>query len=457
MQKPSAAVTPFLIGALITLPIFFVATGSGLRLAPRWSGETVSLTVLPVSLLFAALCVPILLLTSPRTSGLKVERADNLLLAFVLLTTLSFLAGLFFNPMPSPQAPLHSFLTYLQALAPITGFFIARLLLSPGRGLHTSVTCPSVKGLGSFYLGMASTTSTFLFLYTIQTVLDGGSVFRFSGITDHIGPFVNFKMKRFFPILLAVTGTVLLSIVLYGRTRFIFRCIACITYGGVAVSVALMWSRTALLILLLGNCILLALPFLRGGARLRMAALTYLAVATPLVAVIVPWSLSHSDAPLALGRVLGTAAAIGSDAELEESLRFERMREGAVQGLGMPLGDIYRMHSRGSGFRVLDTDNGWLDIAVRAGPFGLISVLALALICALKAIRVTMEAGTGPSVAQHYYWVYAAHTSCLVSAVLFGNIWINLATEPYFGVMFWFMLGATAQINWPAKGEGILV
>ncbi len=437
----------FWAGVLLAVPVFLQVGSGGIALAPSYGGGGAALTVVPAS----ALTIPgllLLLLLAGRGTRLRFFQEDLLVGLYVVLLTASALLGLMMNQSPAiPGAAQLTVVRFGQALFPLAAYFLARLVVRPGPDGRASL-----EQLSAFVSGLSLAILLALLGYILQTGLGRASAFRFSVLADHIGPFYNYKMKRFFPSYVAIASIACLAYYLYATGRRSRRLAALGAFMGAAVALMLMWSRTAMLMWLMGTGVLLAFaPFVRQEpVKRRVVAILLILTLGTTSGVLLLYQL-EAQSP----RLVTTALVLlsGSDeVGRGDVTRFERMREGTRVGLGRPLGEMHRIHVAGAqGRDILESENGYLELAVRAGPVAMLAVLAVFLLATARGLRLAWHArldtfSSAPAFLTHR-WAAFAFSSILLSVVLAGNVWLNLATEPYFAPLVWFLVGTAPALR----------
>jgi hypothetical protein len=133
--------------------------------------------------------------------------------------------------------------------------------------------------------------------------------------------------------------------------------------------------------------------------------------------------------------------------------RFERMYNGVQHGVLDVFGDRYRIHSEqygASANQLLITENGYLDVAIRTGSMGFVVFLMLVFSSAVvlkrelrRLLHSTHVGGRRFSDLPIAVALYAG----FVGVFAVGNIFLNLATEPYVSPFFWCLLGIVDLIR----------
>lgn len=433
-----------LAAATIALPVFLEVSGGRLRLSPAYVervGESV--TALPLSV-FALPVLLVLLLARARGRALASRPGldDLLVLGYVVVNSAALYAGVVLSGMPEPIGVMG----YLQTVFPLVAYAAARLVMRPvpGESIGTSL-----EPAGRFLSVLGFTVSVFLLLYMAQTVIDGASSFRLSLITDHIGPFYNYKMKRFFPVYVAMATTSLAAYLLLagrlGRAR-------AAGIGGLlvigVVGLLLMHSRTALLLFLVGLGVVCAglLTVFRLTVDRRLLRLAALVALGAMLA----WTPISAVGSRSLARIYETLTVVtGAQESLAagDETRLERMTYGVEVGFGSVFGSGFRTEERHGLRRAVTTESGYLDIVARAGPLALALILALVARSVLLGVRLERRSRAGPArTGERAHWAGRAVLALLIAFAFVGNVLLNVLTEPYVGPAYWFLLGSVVSL-----------
>jgi len=443
-----------ILGYVIALPIF-IEIGKAVSLAERYSAEydRSGAIILPLSSILLPIIV-MMIAVRQTTLGKGIiprVKGDNAAVAIIILTSLSATLGILTVPNLDIKWTL---LRYLQTIYPMIGLIAPRFLLHAHKSDRDRVTA-------SFLCGVMIILAISLILYCAQSIIEPGpSKFRFSIIADHIGPFYNFKMKRFYPAYMAVAGVIALSYFAFGFRNHIRRAIALLISIGLIVSIATIWSRTAILMASIGAAVVYAHLLLsaKRALRNRILQLTIsflILIAILIVAYIIfPEQLSSTS----MGRSIHTLLSLVSENDIApgDQIRMQRIGEAVRLGLFSPLGDLYRPRRDALGIissELIVAENGYLDLAIRGGPFALLALIYLVVIAvfgswdsAQRNIR-NIHIHSMPS---KYIWIYPAISAILLMISLGGNIFLNLATEPYFAPFFWTVIGFALCLSRPA-------
>lgn len=409
------------VALLIVLPVFIVPAPDGVQLATPYSADLIGGTILPLSLL----AIPLLLLLSPPRR--LPTAAVYALLLFVLSAALGLMLGLL-TPDAEGTAD-QRLLRFAQTIAPTLYFILGYGLISP---------LPDAKiqnrAIAALLVWCALFVAAFTLLYALDAALTGTPA-RFGQLSDTIGPFANPKMKRFFPMLMAVSAVVLVATLL-PPPRHKPTANPWLAGPGVCVLLAALvqsWSRAALLAALAG----LAIIVWKNGLARSRPALAVASLAAPLLIAAMLLAPDLSFGPNALGRSIETLATLTGASTLDsgDAVRLGRIAMAFEHGLFTPFGDGFRVRPQPNldhGQMIL-AENGWLDLAVRSGLIGTLCVLFLVarpLPALVRAARAPLADPTAPLLLAIWVAIYGV-----------GFFFLHLATELYFATLFWLLLG----------------
>jgi hypothetical protein len=424
-------------GILLTVPVF-LAVGPGLRLAPSAQGAGLAQLVLP----FSAFALPPYFLyrwMRRGTASVPLIAEDILVLAYSALTALSLLVGMIWGTaVHQTSGSMLAVARLSQTLFPLPAYFLPRLVV--GRSSQSRSGDGMLMAMAPMLVALMFTVSVALAGYVIETAAGHGGDFRYTLLADHIGPFYNFRMKRFFPAYLAIDALVAFAFYLFSSATRILRTLALGVTAFAAAGLTVTWSRSALLMGATGLAVLLGVAAAGRQKttwhRLAVVAVLGLTVFPTVALVASPGQLRS------VGRLVETVSLLSNGVESVEPgdiNRIERMTTGVEVGLGQPLGDMFQLHKVGAKPDVLETESGYLDIAIRGGPLALLLLLAVFLRGADSVARRTLSF-VRERLAEPGSWATPAMAGIL-AVLLFGNTWLNLATEPYFSPFLWFSVG----------------
>lgn len=415
---------PVLLGVVVSIPVFFQLVGFGIHLAPRndslfkiYNGQIIPLSTLAfLYILFQGLR------HLARMGWGKISTSDTAVLVLAVLTFSSFLAGTFQQPILIER----KFFFLVQTLLPFAWYFLAKWSVAiPGAD-------PEAR-LASLLKSIAHTTLLFVLLYALQTLIDGGSSYRYSAISDHIGPFYNYKIKKFWAVSLVVAAMYYLSVVSSGNKKG--GAIAVVGLMACSVTLALVWSRTGLL----AYCVAVAAFCFAGLAYRRIAVSAFLKVvliATIAVAVLV--AIVGFVNPLAFERWATTVQIFDEEDLLDSDYnRLQTMQQGIEVTFRSIFGGMFELVARADGLKPHGSENGYLDLSVRAGPVALVAMLILG----LRSCFISWRAGLSSHVRLfRNLWI-----ACFASVVSIFFVFAPLLTvllEPYSSAVIWVLLGA---------------
>lgn len=429
--------------AVIIAPIFLDISGGGLALAPSYvdrastAGNIVPISVVLVPTLGVLAVGAFALRRGGRVPAVRWE--DAIVLVYATLHIAACLWGLLVGRAQVPG----SILLVLQALYPIAAYLLARVLVET----HRAVCLPPVIATGlqrGFLVGLAWVGGLALVGYLVQTAIDGFQGWRFGLIADHIGPFYNYKMKRYFSIYLAIISGTLVTYALLARTNW-RRAVAAIggsLFGLTAILVT--HSRTAV-----GTFLVVVMVGAAGvvdamSGRIRRRGAIAIAVAVALGATVaVNTPIEQARAVL---RVEQTLAALAGEDRLDRGdvRRFEAWETGVTGSFAGFFGTAYEVRRRSGGAkRVVNTESGYLDISARAGLPALLSALLILAVTGWRATENALwmrEASLGDAV-----WVSWSISGTMVATLVVIVPFITSLGEPYLGPALWFTMGTLVQ------------
>lgn len=412
-----------LLAGLMALPVFFQVSGSGLSLAPRFSNESTGQLILPLFYILS----PLLALTLIFRIRNFQPPVKITALIFTLFACYTF--GISWGVITGQinNEVTRSISRYLQSCIPLfsalLGIQVATLYRPSERHLWT---CSFVKFFCYF-------TTSILALYAVQTLLTGSGS-RFSFLADHIGPFYNPKIKRFFPSLLALAACFFISIgicraVNHRRAINIYLILGMVAIGGTFS----FWSRTAVVMLIFG--FITPLFYFKSAAKVA----AYLALGGSAFAVgITLLMTSEAEALLSFQRTINTFAFLldaGGEENYGDDVRFVRIAFATSEMLSSPFGSGFETHEQYL-FPIADiavAENGFLDVGVRGGIIAMISLIVLS----LRGLAITHSYAKSKNAVA--IGVHSANLALIVG----GLPWLHFATEAYFSSFFWFFLSVT--------------
>jgi hypothetical protein len=416
-----------LLALSMSLPLFFVASG-GIGLAPPYSTGVTGTLIFP----FSYILIPLYLPVATIFTGKLHFDSRVYVLGFLLLGC--YLFGFLWGTITGRTigSEYRSTLRFLQSSFPVVSLFLGASVIA-----KIVDRIEQAEELSIFIKTFAGLTGLFLFLYIGQTFLTGPSS-RFALIADHIGPFNNPKIKRFYPTLLAIS-----SVYFVARYCFEFSSgqtarAAPLIFGLILLAGTLtFWSRSALVTLFIG--LIWILRFLPNARWIFLAAVYGILLTTALIY----WALnSELESLTAVQRSLTTATNLFASSVGENSgdtVRFSRIQFAADQSLATIFGSGFETHQQFL-FPIEDiavAENGFLDVAVRGGLPAL-AILTYLIFAGYHRISRCAQSGSAGQKA----------TCCVYIGLMVGALpWLHLATESYFSMLFWFILGASNTVR----------
>ncbi|MDZ4095673.1 MAG: O-antigen ligase family protein [Paracoccaceae bacterium] len=417
------------IAFVLSAPVF-ITLDKGISLAPAYSADTVGDLIIPISYFL----LPMLLAMTALTRRRVVIEAATIISAYLIIMLL--LAGFFWGSTTglTSEFTSRSLGRCLQAIIPVSaGVFASSFFMAE----HDKIE--RARQVSRFAFTFSILIASFLGLYALQTLITGGGT-RFSFFADHIGPFNNPKIKRFFPTLLAFSGAVIFItwMMTWNRGRQVsvhLLLVSILVFSGLFT----FWSRTSALALF--SSILASVFYIRMSRKSVVLALGMVGTILTAILIIDP---SGWDNFTALSRLSNTALQLFSDQGEEnygDAIRFERVHFAFNQMMATPFGSGFATF-RQELFPIEDiaiAENGFLDIGVRGGIFSLSIMIFLILRGGVRLHLWTRfdAISTGPLACA--YWGY-----CVVSF-----FFLHLATETYSAMFFWFLIGAANALESP--------
>lgn len=412
-----------LLAGLMAFPVFFQVSGSGLSLAPRFSNESTGQLILPLFYILSPLLV-LFFMFRIRDIRPPVNITALILTLFVCYTfgiSWGVITGQINNEVT------RSISRYLQSCIPLFSALLGIQVATIYRSNERHVW------LFSFVKFFCYFTICILILYAFQTLLTGSGS-RFSFLADHIGPFYNPKIKRFFPSLLALSACFFISIgickaVNHRRSINLFLILGVIAIAGTFS----FWSRTAVVMLFFG--FITPLFYFKSAAKVA----AYLTLGgTAFVFGITFLMTSEAEALLSFQRTINTFAFLldaGGEENYGDDVRFVRIAFATSEMLSSPFGSGFETHDQYL-FPIADiavAENGFLDVGVRGGVIAMLSLIVLS----LRSLAITH------SYARNKDAVAIGVHSANLALIIGGLPWLHFATEAYFSSFFWFFLSFT--------------
>jgi len=424
---------PFLFGFFIGLPIFFSVQG-GISLAPEFSqAVATNSNVLPLStfLMFGATLFFGLALIAGY-ARMQLIREDTIVILYFVIVTFDFIMGVFDGSIRTEFVPIVRYLSYyFQSVMPVAAYALARLIVFDGKvKLQPEEYAERTQ---QFVAGFVIAILLSLTGYIVQTILTGPAISNFTILSDHIGPFYNYTVKRFYSVYLYSAGIFLLAVYLFGYVRLRTRILTLIGGGGCYLIIPLLWSRTVMVAGAIGGLSLLAFTF--NWKRIRYAKRTGMMFGTG-AAVIVLGLFVLGLGGKSIDRIVDTIERLGAVADQlnsADSARFARMSVAVQDGLLTPLGDEFQPYIGGHS---LIAENGYLDIAVKGGPIALCLALLVFIMASGASLELSRDSYRNPAL-RKYRWLEIGIFLNIFVFTVWINIWVNVATEPYTAPFFW--------------------
>lgn len=430
-----------LLGVILGAPIF-LNVSDGISLAPQYSGSFHG-NVLSLSWFLGPMIIVFLALVRRKVF----YRTDVLIIGYVGSAVVALLFGLISNGVSHRSPTLRPVLIlFLQTVVPVIWFFVPRLFLC-----REAQSTKRLYLVWRLYVALSVTLAVFVAGYVLQTALFGGYDNHYSLLAPNVGPFYNYKIKRFFPVVAVILTTVTLArIFLFGvRGRLGVWSLAGFTLG--LVIIATTWSRTAVIALFLSTGLVTLCCAQIKKTRTVNRVLIFGACAIVAGIVAVPL-LIHNNV-YSVKRVYQTVhlLSMGSDLGTGDVRRLDRMYDGVVHGLGSFTGDRYRLRGpedqagTGTEPHLLVTENGYLSIAVRTGIIGficLVSLVVIELVASYRLMALCLKNARHNKSKIVEFMIMIVLFVISISVFSLGEFFLKLATEPYAGPIFWVTFGA---------------
>jgi hypothetical protein len=418
---------------LLVAPIFFyidsVSEGP-VMLFDAYSEVRASLSI---SVIVVAACSALAAVKwASSISGIKKESFVILLL--MLATTVSYLIGYIFV---DEWQPLWSTAAYAQTIYAIAAFWMPFIMLAPkGKMSSKSVSINDLVFVTSLMLGF------WVIGHVLSTLFSGVSdIFsRFSVLSPYTFGLPNLKFKRLFPVICAAFAGAAFVTAVTSRKRS-RRFWGWLMLGLFVLVAVVSWSRTAILCLLISITVAVGLTARHSMSRLLLIVVPAITI-TAIAAVLFFGSRlnQEGDVLTALARVLDTVKLLSevNSAELGvgDRTRLESFSAGVRQGLMTPLGTHFEIELRAGQPRVLTTESGILDVAVRSGGLGVFLLLSFYYIVVRRLRRSDLGRGGDGAVVLP-----------VICALIFASMFINIQSDPYTGPLFWFVFGLATCVK----------
>ena len=266
--------------------------------------------------------------------------------------------------------------------------------------------------------------SVYCLLYIVSTFY-GGFIGRFSGLAENIGPFFNFKIKRYFPTLVAITLPCALHFIIVSKKlspTFFWSC----AFAVETIYLTFSWSRTALVVMAVGISVVI---FSHRKNYFAMVCI-FIFVFSALF-----YFINMDIEILAFRRLLNT---LNPNYELiADSIRLFRILQALELGLSTPFGLMFHTaaqdHLVGSEYDII-SESGYLTTLIYGG----IAALGIVVYMTIGYARVILAQKSVDNIVL---------ISTFFSLAFIAPIFINIHSEPYLGSLFWFILGATKSLK----------
>ena len=391
-------------------------------------------TVIPFSTLFLPVLIVFAVLEL-RKRSVSLNLGDAFVAVYILLITLSFCVG----QVVYDQSFFRTGAFYIQTIVPAAWYFMARIFVSSPKDLSIN---PAHFYIG-FVRAIALTVVVSMVLYLIQTALSGGSDYRYSMISDHVGPFFNFKIKKFYSPFLVFAACIFIAVGI-SRLTSLKISVFCLVAGALcAAGPFFVWSRTGILTVVVG--LALVLVFLARDLRYKRS---FIRAAVFLCVILGALGLTSLFEAQALVRMIDTVSSFSGD-QLQDgdANRLDTMAQSANVGLLQPLGDMFRLVLRADGYKTIGSENGFLDVAARGGPLAMLSLVLLGFYACMRLLAVRRIPDWND-----FFTPYIAGSCAGLAAIFFvSGILLTVLLEPYCSALIWSLLGASCSLPVPMK------
>lgn len=408
----------FLSAFVIIVPVFFILDGASLKLAPSFSSQLTGNAIIP----FSILAIPFIFLINLVYLKIKVSKiALLLLLIFLILPSMGYIFGVFFYENTTSK----SLLRFIQTILPIISFglsiqFISNMHIKDRIGLMVRF-----YEIFQFVLILVSC------LYIFQTILLIDFTNRFSLLADHIGPFYNPKVKRFFPAIIAgivCYNMALLFFSMWKNNKFKKKSFMIMMFCLGVVSAY--WGRTAVVSIIMTFIYLICIT---KSFRLLSYVVATLVFIFGSIFTLLYFTGVNLESTLSLLRLVDMLSA--DELSAGDRIRIDRLIFAFSEMFKTPFGSAFSLHDDISYLTkdIAIAENGFLDLGVRSGFLAplLIIVIALTFIFKLNkySIYVSSEKVFGLS-------------AFLFSQIICVGLFLHIFTEPYYSIYIWFWFGA---------------
>lgn len=396
------------ITLLLVIPIFFQISPPALSPPYDFKHEN---NVINFGAIF------LLLLTLYRAPQIVFSESVNvfsdnrvyMIVFYIMLTFLSLTAGLITSLFIGGIEV--SYVDFVQALVFPFTFIIFLSLLQHSNYLDIE----SLLFFLIFVFGMLN------FIYIFQTFIGIGPNSFYSIVVDHIGPFNNFKIKRFYPS--AISVILLLQIFyLFLNKNFFKKLIVFIFLISTIFVIGGTWGRSAPVTISFGFLVFILLTSKTVIFKYVIASISALFI------FIYLFGGAIFENTFGILRFIETLGQVG---ELE-SERFRRIMLGIEEGMLAPFGYMFIYEGK------ISPENGYLDIATRSGTIGFV-IFILFISYFLRDLKFINSIKDESKLDILYI---------ICCMIMFNNIFLNSFTEPYLSIFSGIIFALTARYSY---------
>jgi hypothetical protein len=428
---------------LLVVPAFFFADAISSGLVRKFDAYSELRASVSIGFLSALACCLFVALSILRKRTISITISSGLLIIYLTITIAGWFIGALFLEEWSFRI---STLLLAQTLFGLAAFWFPTILL----GRRPSDDVYSLDGVVVCATLVIVTLSVSALGHITWTLLygPGDSFARFSDLSPYWFGVANVKFKRIFPVMCATfSGGALSLAIVYLRQKRKVTALFFISCFAVLAAVPVMsWSRTAGLVGLVGCAAALYANGISVRGQLFLGATC--ALSLTVFVVMMDENAYGNVGFVAVERLRATVSALASqgvDADLGEGdeRRLDAFGRGLSHGVLTPIGSMYAVYERGGEARVINTESGILDVAIRGGAIGLSAVLAVFGLCGRKLWTMRKRR---PFVWRTFLPIFVAQ--------IVGAVFINTPSDPYAAPVFWLILGLIVwSSNVKASGD----
>ena len=263
-------------------------------------------------------------------------------------------------------------------------------------------------------------------LYLSQTILGFSPSTGFTRLVDYIGPFFNFKIKRFYPVICSAVFLGLIYFFSKERSQRVrlFYIILMLSSLSVVLS---SWGRTSIVSLLAS--LFFAFIFFRRYKN-YVRNINYAVIGVIVLGLI--FNNFFNELYFGISRFSESLImSITGNLTTGDDVRFDRMNEAFLKGILNPLGVLFSAEEMKT-----SPENGYLDIALRCGVFGLVAFMFF-LTSFLRKFKLPTSASDENNI--HFFRV-------IIILFFISNIFLNIFTEPYLSIFTAILMAVYSKI-----------